>query len=443
MSIRIHHASLRARALNIGFCLAIVAAIPGAPFVADAHAQASAKKVAQRSSARLQRIDEVLQDEVDKGLRAGFVAMVGTSDGIVYETAVGEADREADRPMTVDTRFRIASMTKPIVSAAAVRLIEEGRLSLSDPVKRYIPAFADPVVAEKGDKSADGTYQMRPAKRDILVKDLFTHTSGLGYAFLTETDLDKDYIAANPFFVEGSLEDSIDAIAALPLYFDPGERWQYSYATDVLGRVVEVASGMELGAYLKEVFFEPLGMNETEFLLDDADVPALAKVYGFDKDGNLVPEPPDSEGRSVNEEAFGVASGGGGLISTASDYMRFCRMLLNGGELDGARILSRASVRSMMTDHLPEEARPPSWRAQGHTFGLGGQIVEKPGWSGAFDAPGDWRWGGYWDTSFVVNTADDIAVVVLSQRQPGPNDPGSRAGALVKAIAYGAVTSVD
>ncbi len=431
------------RACVAGVCLTIAAAAPGGPLIAEAHAEATAKEIARRSSERLQRIEEVLQDEVDKGLRAGFVAMVGVKDGVVYETSVGDADREAGRKMTVDTRFRIASMTKPIVSAAAVRLIEEGRLSLGDPVKLYIPSFADPVVAVKGDKRADGTYETRAASRDIMVRDLFTHTSGLGYAFLTKTDLDKDYINANPFFFEGSLAESIDAIAALPLYFDPGERWQYSYAIDVLGRVVEVASGMELGAYLKETFFDPLGMADTEFLLDDADVPALAKVYGFDDDGKLIPEPPDGLGRSVNDEAFGVASGGGGLISTASDYMRFCRMLLNEGELDGERVLSRASVRSMMTDHLPESARSPSWRAQGLTFGLGGQIVEKPGWAGASDAPGDWRWGGYWDTSFVVNAADDVAVIVLSQRQPGPYDPGSRASALVKAIAYGAVTSAD
>ncbi|MBI1391882.1 MAG: serine hydrolase [Alphaproteobacteria bacterium] len=399
-------------------------------------------------SERLKRIDDVLQAEVDAGRRAGFVAMVATSDAVAYSTAIGSADIAGGRPMTVDTRFRIASMTKPVVSAAAMRLVEEGRLALNDPVKMYIPAFANPVVATDGMRGPDGTYPTRPAKRDILVRDLLTHTAGLGYAFLARTDLDKEYLAANPFFTEGDLDARIERIAALPLYFDPGERWFYSYATDVLGRVVEVASGMELGAYAKQAIFDPLNMTDTFFLIDDADVPGLATVYTFDEAGNLtLPDPVDPNGQGIavdiNAQAFGVASGGGGLVSTAPDYIRFCRMLLNDGELDGARILSGASVRAMFTNQLLQRVLPQDWQDKGYGFGLGGQVIMKPGLTGEYDAPGDWRWGGYWDTSFVVNKADDVAVVLLTQREPGPNDPGTNAGQLVRSIAYSAATGAE
>ena len=198
------------------------------------------------SAAHLERIDGVLQDEVDSGVRAGFVAAVMTREGVVYKKAFGEADPFNDVAMTTDSRFRIASMTKPVVSVAAMQLVDRGVIALNDPISRYIPAYANPKVATDQNRNEDGEFATRPAAREITVHDLLTHMSGIGYVFSGATDLDKAYLEANILLTEGTLEDRINIIAGLPLYNDPGKVWIYSFSTDVLGRVVAEASGKSL-----------------------------------------------------------------------------------------------------------------------------------------------------------------------------------------------------
>lgn len=391
------------------------------------------------SAEHLSGIEAVLQEDVDAGVRGGFVVAVADKNGIVYQAAVGMADRYNDVPMTTDTRFRIASMTKPIVTAAVMQLVDRGEVRLNDPVSEFIPAFADARVATSYDLNGAGEYETRAPSRPITVHDLLTHMSGVGYAFNAETDLDRGYIDANLFTTEGTLAERIDLIAALPLYEDPGTKFRYSYSTDIAGRIVEVASGMTLEAYLKENMFQPLGMNDTEFFMDETDFERLAVVNEFNEDGEMVRSGDTPLGGTINDEAFGVMSAGAGLISSAHDYARFMMMLLNEGTLDDQRILSPATVRLMMSDNTPFEARPADWQKQGITFGIGGAVILEPGYTGNVAAKGEWGWGGYWDTSFVVNPKDGVAAVLLAQTQPNQHLPPSRARDRVKAIVYGAL----
>ncbi len=392
------------------------------------------------SAEHLQRIDAVLQEEVDQGLRAGFVALVTSDDGVVYESAVGLADPYHDEPMRVDTRFRMASMTKPIVTAGVMQLVDRGALRLDDPVSLFIPSFAGVQVATSHARNGAGAFDTRAPSRPVTVHDLLTHMSGFGYVFDGESDLGRAYIEADLYGRAGTLAERIDRLATLPLYEDPGEKWRYSFSTDVAGRLIEVVSGLSLEAYLKANFFDPLGMTDTEFFVDETDFERLAVVNAFDETGGMVRlEAGALSAASVNDEAFGIMSGGAGLVSTARDYARFMRMLLNDGTLDGAHILSPATVRLMMSDTAPVAARPEDWRRKGITFGLGGAIIIEPGYFGGVAAKGEWGWSGFWDTSFAISPADDIGFVLLAQTQPGPHMPPSRARERVKAIAYGAL----
>jgi CubicO group peptidase (beta-lactamase class C family) len=387
-----------------------------------------------------EKVSPILQEDVDNGIRSGFVATIATGDGVLCQSAVGMADPYQGVSMAEDTRFRIASMTKPIISVAAMQLVERGVIRLGDPVSRFIPSFGGPQVAVRQNKNGDGGYETRPAAREITIHDLLRHMTGVGYAFAGETDLDKDYLSINLLAEDLTLPEIVDDLAALPLYEDPGTQWRYSYATDILGRVVEVASGQTLEEYLTENIFTPLGMTDTAFFMDEDDFERLAIVSEFNDAGVLVRSEGNALGVNVNDKPFGVMSGGAGLLSSAHDYARFSMMLLNDGQLDGARVLSPATVRLMMSDHMPFEARPDNWKADGHSFGLGGIVVLEPGYTGNVSAEGEWGWGGYWDTWFVVNKRDDIAVVLLAQAQPNQYLKPSRARDRIKAIAYSELT---
>lgn len=388
---------------------------------------------------RLDAIQAALQAEVDDGVRAGFVAGVITRDGETYSTAVGMADRETSAPMTVDTRFRIASMTKPIVTAAMMQLAERGVVSLDDPVSKFIPAFADARVALGEEPDETGAIPTRAPARAMTIHDLLTHTSGIGYLFDNETSLDRDYLEAGFYATGGTLAERVERLARIPLYSDPGAEWRYSYSIDVAGLVIEVATGRSLEDYLKENLFEPLGMSDTEFLVDQTDFDRLATVYQFDSAGNLERLKADASGFNVNKEGFGVMSGGAGLVSTLHDYLRFCEMMLRGGELDGARILSASSVKRMLSDNLEPGAAGQLWERKYASFGLGGVVVTHPELADQLVRKGEWGWSGFWDTWFVVDPADGLAIVLLAQTQPGPGAPPSQARQLVKEIAYGAV----
>lgn len=389
--------------------------------------------------ARLDAIKPALDAEVAAEIRAGFVAGVATRDGETYMTAAGMADRENAVPMSISTRFRIASMTKPIITAAVMQLVDRGVIALSDPVSRYVPAYADARVATSYELDGNGVIPTRKPSRAITIHDLLTHTAGIGYLFDNASALDRLYLDANLFTTEGTLAERIERIARLPLYNDPGKEWRYSYSIDIAAHVIEVATGEPLDEYLNKNFFGPLKMRDTEFLFDKTDFERVAVVYAFGADGRMVRAGGHELSRNLNENGFGVLSGGAGLVSSLNDYLRFCMMMLRGGELDGARILSPSTVRLMMSDNLLPGASARIWENASASFGLGGLVVTAPGRALDVSAPGEWGWSGHWDTWFVINPADGIAVVLLAQTDPGPRVPRSRARSLVKSIAYGAL----
>jgi len=398
------------------------------------------------SKARLMRIQTVLQEEVDAGIRAGFVAMVAKDGEIVYQTAVGMADRENRVPMAVDTRFRIASMTKAVTTVALMQLVEEGAVLLSDPASKYIPALADMQVVTSQSFKVDGTFETVPLKRPITLHHLLTHTAGFGYAGGggAKTDLDKFYIDNNLYQTQkGDLATRVAHLMTLPLYDQPGDKYRYSYATDVVGRIVEVASGKPLEVYFQENIFRPLDMKDTEFFFDESDFNRLAVVYDVDENGSLIRAAGKYRAMlAPNDIAHGWLSGGGGLLSSARDYTRFFMMLLNEGELDGARLLSPVSISLMLQRNIATTAgfgaSGTTYEAFGSTLGLGGYVLERPGLSGEMGAEGQWGWGGGLNTSAFLSPDNELAVIVMSQ-QISDGAPKSRAGRLVKAIAYGAI----
>ena len=405
----------------------------------DARVISAEAPAASINKEHLNRIDAVLQKEVDEGVRAGFVAAVVTREGVAYQTAVGEADPFNDVAMTVDTRFRIASMTKPIISVAVMQLVERGVINLNDPVGLYIDAYNNAQVAVSHNRNDDGEFETRPAARAITVHDLLTHMAGIGYAFSQASDLDRAYFEENLFITEGTLCERIDRIAALPLLDDPGTKWNYSYSIDVLGCLIEVATGTTLDAHLKENIFQPLGMENTEFFMNEEDIASLSVVIEFDENGEMIRSGGTALAKGVNDAPFGVMSGGAGMLSDVHDYARFMQMLLNHGTLDDARILSPQTVELMTSDHTPEAARPPFWINAGISFGIGGSVVLEPGYTGDVAVAGDWGWAGYWDTWFSVNTGLGVGYITLTQAQPNPYLKPSRARFGVKAIAYGAL----
>ena len=380
----------------------------------------------------LERIQTVLKQEVDKGIRAGFVAMVAKDGEIVYQTSVGMADRENNIAMTENTRFRIASMTKAITTAALMQLVESGTVLLNDPVSRYIPAFANMKVASTQEAKADGTFKTIALDRPITLHHLLTHTAGLPYSpQQSKTDLDDLYKKSHLDRAEGDLGDRINLLTTLPLYNQPGEKFRYGYGTDVAGRVIEIASEKSLDTYFRENIFEPLKMTNTEFFLDGGNYKDLAVIYDVDKGGRLIRATDDSWLLAPNEKGQEWLSGGGGLISTTSDYMRFYLMLLNKGSLDGKRLLSPASVNLMLERNLKVGVD----FANGSTFGLGGSVLEQPGVSGSIGATGDWGWGGYYGTSAILSPSKNLAVIVMAQQLPS-DAPTSRAHALVQTITF-------
>ncbi|MEK7265567.1 MAG: serine hydrolase domain-containing protein [Pseudomonadota bacterium] len=389
--------------------------------------------------AALAEIKPALDEEVREGLRAGFVAGVVTRGGETYTVAAGMADRENNLPMTTLTRFRIASMTKPVITAAIMQLVDRGVLKLSDPVSRFVPAYANARVALSEEPDESGAIPTRAVSRPITIHDLLTHTAGIGYVFDEDSTLDRRYAEANLFNTTGTLSERIELIAKLPLYNDPGKEWRYSYSLDVAGLVIEAATGEPLEAYLEKNLLAPLGMRDTEFFFDNSDFERIAAIYEFTGDHSMQRAGSSWISPDLNEQGFGVISGGAGLVSSVSDYLRFCLMMLRGGELDGVRILSPDAVRLMMSDQLEPGASAGLWEHASSSFGLGGTVVLHPEKAEGLAVAGEWGWTGLWDTWFIVNPTDGVAAVLLAQTQPGPDVPASHAREIVKAAAYKAV----
>lgn len=388
------------------------------------------------SASGLAAMDARLAELAADGQRAGYVAVLARDGEIAHVAAAGYADIEANRPMTADTLVRIASMTKPVTAAAIMMLVEDGTIALDDPVSAYIPAFADVRVALNHSRNDAYEIPTTEAQREITIEDLLTHTSGVGYIFDYQTHLGALYIGNDIYQAEGDMEARMALLAGLPLYFQPGQAWMYSYANDILGHVVAVASGQSLEAFLQVRLFEPLGMDDTSFFLDPAKSGRAAALYTHDEDGALA-RIPDAEDALRNAP---LEAGGAGLWSTANDYLRFAQMLANGGELDGVRVLSAASVAAMAAPHVQADRMPDRMDAMDLGFGYSlGVVYDGPG-DHPYRQIGDYGWGGYFDTEFVVSPATGVVAVIMSQEQPGPTSSDTiGARTVFDALVYGAL----
>ncbi|WNG28565.1 beta-lactamase family protein [Cystobacter fuscus] len=375
---------------------------------------------------RLRRIDTHFSRYVDDGRLAGWQVMVSRHGKVAHLTSHGLADKEAGVPVRTDTLWRIYSMTKPLTSVAAMMLWEEGAFELSDPVSRWLPEFAEPRVYTGGPAAKPVTV---PATEPIRVWHLLTHTAGLTYGFHRTHVTDELYRLAEADMGSADLATRVRGWAKLPLAFQPGAEWNYSVATDVLGRLVEAVSGQSLDTFFSERILEPLGMVDTAFWCPEAQRPRLAALY------TRAPGAPgtariDAIGQEVMRPPVWL-SGGGGLVSTTRDYTRFTWMLLRGGELDGARLLSPRTVRYMTQNHLPGKAdlatfgRPlfAETRFDGVGFGLGFAVVDNPVAYRTPTSVGEYHWGGMASTAFWVDPAEHLAVVFMTQLMPSSAYP--------------------
>lgn len=364
-------------------------------------------------------MDAYLRWEVWSGSRSGFIAMFARDGQPVHATAVGWADIEQRVPMALDTRVRIASMTKAITAVAALILIEEDRLGLDDPVARWIPAFANVRVATSYDAKPDGTFSTVPANPAPTVRHLLTFASGVGPGMRNAGDLTR-YWEEHGLYApaeRGTLAERIDRVAALPLFEAPGERWRYGGSADVLARVVEVAAGEPFDAFLARRIFVPLGMTSTAFLAPPDQRGDLARVYTQDEDGELVLAPRETS-------PLDWTPGGSGLVSTAGDYMRFALMLWNEGEYDGTRILSPETIEAMRQPHVASGVLEAGdlggpFSITGLGWGLGVSVVVDADGTPFSDRNGDFWWAGYFGTTFFVSPETGLVGVILSQNEPG------------------------
>jgi CubicO group peptidase (beta-lactamase class C family) len=370
------------------------------------------------SSERLERIGTAVQQSIDDKRIAGAVTLVVRRGHVAWFKAQGMMDREANKPMRTDTMFRICSMTKPITSVAVMMLYEEGHFLLGDPVSKYLPEFKNPKVLVK---PPSGEPYSIPATKEITIRDLLRHTSGLTYD--ANPDLGRMYhdakVGTGLLPYDGTIEENVKRLAAQPLLFNPGDRWEYSLGVDVLGRLVEVISGKPLDEFFRTRIFEPLGMKDTYFYPPENKLERLAAAYTYyqDKGLNRFPETPITEGNfsySADYPYRGpkkLFSGGAGLVSTAADYARFCQMMLDGGKWGNMRLLSRKSVELMSHDQLGKIGLD-----QGFGLGFGVDGVKTP--LAELGSPGQYAWGGFFYTAFTIDPKEQMIVIFMGQLHP-------------------------
>ena len=397
------------------------------------------------SSSRLDRVTDWLNQQVESERLAGASTMICRNGRIGYLESAGQSDRENGKPFDASTIVRIFSMTKPITSVAAMMLYEEGRYQLDDPVAKYLPEFTDTKVW-RGEGSLEN---LEDQTSPMLVKHLFMHTSGLTYGFMNANVVDQEHRNQKIEFpgTAGTLEDLVKRLAGIPLIAQPGTQWNYSVSTDVLGRLVEVWSGLSLEAFFKERILEPLGMHDTGFSVTKGNRDRFASLYsplsGADmsnvgkksvsdsrqmKPGLKLQEPAATSRYLKPTKLF---SGGGGLTGTIGDYARFCQMLLNGGELDGERLLSPITVNYMRSNQLPDNADmaamgQPVWSEtsyDGIGFGLGFAVVIDPPKASIITSVGEHHWGGAASTFFWIDPQEDLFVVFFTQLMPSSSYP--------------------
>lgn len=388
------------------------------------------------SSQRLERIGKEVQRDIDDKRIAGAVTLVMRHGQVAWFKAQGMQDREAAKAMRTDTIFRICSMSKPITTVAVMMLYEEGHFLLEDPVSKYLPEFKNPKVLVK---PANGEPYTIPATHEITIRDLLRHTSGLTYNW--NADLGPLYqkadVASGLLPYDGTIGDSVDRLAKLPLLFNPGERWEYSLSVDVLGRLVEVVSGIPFDQFLRTRIFEPLGMKDTYFFPPENKIDRLATAYTYYPDNGLnrFPDSPITEGTFTYSADYPyrgpkkLFSGGAGLNSTAADYARFSEMMLEGGKLGNVRLLSRKSVEIMTHDQLGKIGTDQSF---GLGFGIEGDRVPLT----ELGTPGSYNWGGFFYTAFSIDPKEQMIVIFMGQLHPTGDLPLDRQ---VHQLAYQAI----
>jgi CubicO group peptidase (beta-lactamase class C family) len=359
------------------------------------------------SAKRLARVSATFRQDVESNMIPGAVVLIARGGRVAYAEAFGWRDREAKAPMELDAIFRIASMTKPLTSVAAMILAEEGKLQIAAPVADYLPELAERTVGA----------ERVPAKRVMTVQDLLRHTSGLTYAAFGDSPVQMIWRDAQPMTPDQTNAEMVTKLAPLPLMFEPGTTWEYSMSTDVLGRVVEVVSGQDLADFIDARICRPLGLHDTGFAATGERAARVAEPQIDPATGSRPPM------RDVAQPAR-WASGGGGAVSTATDYARFCQMLLNGGELDGTRLLAPKTVALMVSDHLPpgcnygDTARPRFGALapvpeMGYGFGLGFAVRTDAGRCPLPGSVGEYFWGGVLGTSFWIDPVEQLVVVAM------------------------------
>jgi CubicO group peptidase (beta-lactamase class C family) len=388
------------------------------------------------SPERLQRIDNLIKLAIDSGWIKGADAFIARNGKIVYNKAFGFADAEHNKPMQTDNIFRIASQTKAITSVAVMMLFEEGKFLLDDPISRYIPAFAHPkVLAEFNPK--DSSYTTISARREITIRDLLTHTSGIDYAQIGSNSMKAIYAKAGVIAgLTGDkvlLADKINKLATLPLVNQPGEKFTYSLSIDVLGYLVERVSGKSLAQFFKERIFEPLGMNDTYFYLPKEKFGRLVAAYSVDKQLHITPWNPALFDGILADYPMSNGtyySGGGGLSSTTRDYATFLQMMLNGGEYNGKRLLSRHTVEIMTMNQIGD------LNVNVDKFGLGFEITTKAGQAKLGVSEGSFSWGGAFGTTYWADPKEHIVALLYVQQIPFPH---AELGDKFRALVYAAL----
>lgn len=390
---------------------------------------------------RLARIEQHIEREyLDKGRLPGTLTLLARRGEIVWVKAQGLMDVERGKPVQRDSLFRIYSMTKPITSIAMMQLYEQGRFLLDDPVHKYIPAWRNLQVFKAG---VYPNFLTVPAQRAMTIRDLFTHMSGLTYGFMQRSNVDAAY---RELGLDGSkgltLDSLVENLARLPLEFSPGSAWNYSVATDVLGYLVQVLSGLPLDEYFRQHIFAPLGMQDTFFSVPADKLERFAACYQFKQGGGFSLQ--DDPANSHFTRAQGFLSGGGGLVSSIDDYWRFAQALCNGGELDGQRIIGRKTLEFMRSNHLPGNADLPALSTgafsetpyEGSGFGLGFSVKTDVAKSQVNGSVGEYGWGGMASTSFMIDPQEELVLIFMTQLMPSSTYAIRQE---LRAIAYGAL----
>ncbi len=411
-------------------------------------------EAAGMSKRAFDRIEDLLKRRyIDTGRFPGTQLLVFRRGNVVHSAVQGFADLERKAPVKDDTIFRIYSMTKPITSVAFMMLFEEGRVALDEPVHKYIPEWKNLGVFQAGLASA---FLTKPPARPMQIVDLLRHTSGLTYGFQQRSNIDAAYREGKIGEVEksGTLQSMIEALAKIPLEFSPGDAWNYSVSTDVIGYLIEKISGQPFDQFLKERIFDPLGMNDTDFFVPaekahrfaacyNADPGGMMSFHAAEKKGGLSLQDDPTKSSFLERPTF--ISGGGGLCSTAADYLTFCRALLNGGELGGVRIIGPKTLKLMTANHLPGGRDLPAMSRSmfaeatynGIGFGLGFAVTMDPAQTLLPGSAGEYAWGGAATTSFWIDPAEELIAIFMTQVLPSSAYPVRRE---LRSMVYAAIT---